>query len=281
MAAHGVPLPDFVSTPTLEAAIKAGRDFGYPFILKNRRMAYDGRGNAVVETEEDIRAAFEKLAPGVAPDQGVQFDVYAERWVPFIKELAIMVVRTATGVVNYPVVETVQKDNICHLVMAPAQLSSASFNDAVDVAKLAIGSFDGIGIYGVEMFLLQDGSIYLNEIAPRPHNSGHYTMDACDIDQFEMHLRAVLGLPCPTPTMRVGAALMINIIGEKTMSETMIILNRALEVPGCGIHWYGKSESRVARKMAHLTITANDVPTLATRFRQLGTLYELSLTLSQ
>jgi len=167
LAAHGVALPDFVSTPTFEAAIRAGRDFGYPFILKNRRMAYDGRGNAVVNSEEDIPSAFEKLAPGTTPDQGAQFDVYAERWIPFTKELAIMVVRTGSGVVSYPVVETVQKDNICHLVLAPAELPSASYNDAVEVAKLAIGSFDGIGIYGVEMFLLPDGSILINEIAPR------------------------------------------------------------------------------------------------------------------
>ena len=148
--------------------MKAGKELGYPFMLKNRRMAYDGKGNAVVESEEGIPDAFRKLSPSAnAAGTIVQYDVYAERWAPFVKELAIMVVRTSTGVVSYPVVETIQKDSICHLVVAPAQIATASLNNAVEVAKLAIASFDGIGIYGVEMFLMGDGSILLNEIAPR------------------------------------------------------------------------------------------------------------------
>ena len=166
LAAHGVPLPDFMSTPTVEAAVKAGKEFGYPFMLKNRRMAYDGKGNAVVSSEEEIVDAFRKLGCTVDNSQSA-FDVYAERWAAFSKELAVMIVRTGSGVVSYPVVETVQKDNICHVVMAPAQIAASSLQEACEVAKLAISSFDGIGIYGVELFLLSDGSIKLNEIAPR------------------------------------------------------------------------------------------------------------------
>lgn len=266
LAAYGVPLPAFVSTPTVEAAIKAGKEFGYPLMLKNRRMAYDGKGNAVVESEEGIIDAFKKL--GESKD-GI-YDVYAEKWASFSKELAVMIVRTSTGVVSYPVVETVQKDNICHLVIVPAQIPSSSVTSAIEIAKLAISSFDGIGIYGVELFLIPDGSVLLNEIAPRPHNSGHYTMEACDIDQFEMHLRAVLNLPCPTPIMRAPCAVMVNVLGESTMEATMKILTKSMSIPGTGIHWYGKSESRVGRKMAHLTITAENMQVLSSRFDLLG-----------
>ena len=157
------------------------------------------------------------------------------------------------------------------MVIAPAQISSSSLTEAKEIASQAIASFDGVGIYGVELFLLPNGKILLNEIAPRPHNSGHYTMEACDVDQFEMHIRAVLGLPCPTPTMITPCAVMVNILGEETMEETMRVLKRAMSVPGCGIHWYGKKETRKGRKMAHLTLTAPDLVTLSSRFEQLGT----------
>ena len=167
--------------------------------------------------------------------------------------------------------ETIQENSICSVVIAPAQISSSSLTEAKEIASQAIASFDGVGIYGVELFLLPNGKILLNEIAPRPHNSGHYTMEACDVDQFEMHIRAVLGLPCPTPTMITPCAVMVNILGEETMEETMRVLKRAMSVPGCGIHWYGKKETRKGRKMAHLTLTAPDLVTLSSRFEQLGT----------
>lgn len=169
--------------------------------------------------------------------------------------------------------ETIQENSICSVVISPAQIPSSSLMEAKEVASQAIASFDGIGIYGVELFLLPNGQVLLNEIAPRPHNSGHYTMEACDIDQFEMHLRAILGLPCPIPTMIVPIAVMVNILGEDTMEETTRVLKRGMSIPGCGIHWYGKNEARKGRKMAHLTLTAPDVKTLGSRFEQLGTIY--------
>jgi phosphoribosylaminoimidazole carboxylase len=155
---HDVPLPDYMETPTVEAAREAGLRFGFPLMLKNRKLAYDGRGNAVAKTEKDIEAAFTKLGSN---------EVYAEKWVPFVKEIAVMVVRTKNAVLSYPTVETVQENNICHLVTAPAQVSSAALKRASEVAMKAIATFDGIGIYGVELFLLPDDSILLNEIAPR------------------------------------------------------------------------------------------------------------------
>lgn len=232
-AAHDVPLPEFLDVPTLHAARDAGARFGYPYMLKNKRFAYDGKGNAVVRSEADIQSAVDRLtgatpssssssaAAGSAKHDGlIGGSLYAEKWVPFTKELAVMVVRTHAGVVSYPVVETIQQDSICHIVIAPARISPQAARNASAIVEAAIASLPGLGIYGVELFLLPDDSILLNEVAPRPHNSGHYTMEACDVGQFEMHLRAVLGLPTPRPTMRVGCAIMINVLGGATMRET-------------------------------------------------------------
>eukprot|EP01032_Pedospumella_encystans_P028124 gene28124-31770_t len=140
---------------------------------------------------------------------------------------------------------------------------------ALEVARSAVECFTGLGVYGVEMFLLHDDSVLVNEIAPRPHNSGHYTIEACEVDQFEMHLRAILGLPCPPPRMKVGASIMLNVLGKETMEQTKGVLQRALAVPGAAIHWYGKLENRPGRKMAHITITADDHVELRKRAEKL------------
>jgi len=268
-AANNVQLPDYVDIPTVQAAKDTGRRFGYPYMLKNKRFAYDGKGNAVVSSEAEIGAAVAKLSNGgqaLRPGQ-----LYAERMVNFTKELAVMAVRTHTGeVLCYPVVETIQRDNICHVVIAPARISGRAAEAAVDVAHRAIASLPGVGIYGVELFLLPDDSVVLNEVAPRPHNSGHYTMEACDVDQFEMHLRAILGLPTPQPSMRVPCAIMVNVLGAQTMADTKDLLFRALAVPGAAVHWYGKNESRPGRKMAHLTITGDSWAMLRERCEALG-----------
>jgi phosphoribosylaminoimidazole carboxylase len=261
MSEAGVPCGDFMETSSIDMARDAGHRFGYPLMLKSRKLAYDGRGNSIARTEEELPAAFEKLGTT---------EVFTEKWVPFTKELAAMVVRTSHGVLAYPIVETVQQDNICHLVVAPCQVSSNAYANATEVCSQAIQQVQGLGIYGVEMFLLEDDTVLLNEIAPRPHNSGHYTIEACECDQFEMHLRAVLGLPCPQPKMRVGCAMMINILGSDTHEETVACIRKALSVEGAGIHWYGKPDSRKGRKMAHVTITAPDFALLRTRVEQFG-----------
>lgn len=239
----------------------AGFRFGYPYMLKKKRLAYDGRGNMVVHSESDNESCYDALGGS---------ELYAEKWVPFAKELAIMLVLTDEGVVPYPVVETIQKDNICHLVIAPAQIPPAVAKEVQLIATTAISSFSGRGIYGVELFLLRDDTVLLNEIAPRPHNSGHYTMEACDIDQFEMHLRSVLSLPCPQPSMKVGAAMMINVLGLDSMQATKALMKQAMSLPGVGLHWYGKTENRQGRKMGHFTLTADDFTSLHSKLLSLG-----------
>jgi phosphoribosylaminoimidazole carboxylase (NCAIR synthetase) len=156
-----------------------------------------------------------------------------------------MVAKSPRSVASYPVVETVQRNNICHLVLAPARVPADVYKAAMDLASAAISSLDGYGIFGVELFQMPDGKILLNEIAPRPHNSGHYTMEGCTTDQFEQHLRAILDLPLGCTDLAVGGsssstsgrggggcALMVNVLGadDGTEESTMAPMKKALEV---------------------------------------------------
>jgi phosphoribosylaminoimidazole carboxylase len=276
LAEHGIPLPDYMETSTIAAAKEAGLKFGYPFMLKNKKLAYDGRGNALVKSIDTLEQAYTQLGGSLDGDS----DLYAEKWVPFVKELAVMVVRTIEGrVITYPVVETIQHNNICHIVIAPAQVPPPATQAALEVAHKAIASLSGAGIFGVELFLLNDETCILNEIAPRAHNSGHYTIEACEVDQFEMLIRTVLGMPIPTfPTtggqeripMKVGASMMINILGGDSMADTKDMLQKALGIPGAAVHWYGKAENRAGRKMAHITVTAENFTVLRQRVESLG-----------
>lgn len=206
-------LGEFVAVETAQDILAAGERFGYPLMLKSRCLAYDGRGNAVVDKPENIETAIKSLVSSTG--------LYVEKWVPFTKELAVMVARGIDGrVSSYPVVETIQKNSICHTVVAPAQISGDILATAAKLAEQAIASFDGAGIFGVELFLLPDNkTVLLNEIAPRPHNSGHYTIEACYTSQFEQHIRAVMGLPLGNPDLKVGAAVMVNVLGTGSSNE--------------------------------------------------------------
>ncbi|EFN54406.1 hypothetical protein CHLNCDRAFT_24868 [Chlorella variabilis] len=254
--AVGVPLPDFREIKCSKCAEGAGRAFGYPYMLKCKRLAYDGRGNAVVESEEGIAAAVASLG-------GYEAGLYAEKWVPFVCELAVMVVRSRDGsLASFPVVQTIHKNSICWTTETPARVPAAAQRRAKEVAEQAIGALEGAGVFGVETFLLPDGSVLLNEVAPRPHNSGHYTIEACASSQYEAHLRAVLGWPAGDTGLRVGASLMLNILGEADGEEgeraAHQLMGRAFKVPGASVHWYGKAGVAPQRKIGHITIVGRD-----------------------
>ncbi|KAI6122941.1 Phosphoribosylaminoimidazole carboxylase [Pisolithus croceorrhizus] len=261
---RGCSVSGFIAVEsTVESIQQCAHTLGLPFMLKSRTLAYDGRGNFVVREIGDAVEALKAL--GNRP-------LYAEKWVAFIKEIAVMVVRTTEGeVLSYPAVETVHKNNICHLVFAPLRSSDPSVGErAQRIAESAVKTFQGAGIFGVEMFLMEDGSIYINEIAPRPHNSGHYTIEACETSQFENHLRAVLSLPLGSTALKVPSAVMLNIIGASpSMDEIRSFASTALTVPGYSVHLYGKSECRKGRKMGHVTIVGDSDATVRTRLRPL------------
>lgn len=243
-----------IANPTKESLQSIGKKLGYPFMLKARTFAYDGKGNYVVRNESSISEALEALKGN---------NLYAEKWAPFVKELAVMIVRTLDNrVYAYPVVETIHKNNICHLCYCPARLSDSVRLKAAILAENAIKAFSGAGIFGVEMFLLDNGDLLINEIAPRPHNSGHYTIDACVTSQFEAHLRSILNLPIPRSFSKLSTdntTIMLNLLGDKDVPNGELkICERALQTPGAFVYLYGK-ESRPGRKVGHINIVSSSM----------------------
>ncbi|MDX2075627.1 MAG: 5-(carboxyamino)imidazole ribonucleotide synthase [bacterium] len=253
MIAQNIPLPIFAPLDTLDTARHFGEKHGYPFLLKARRNSYDGYGNATIHTPEDIQPHWERLSQG---DRALM----AEAFVPFTHELAVMVVRGRDGqTVAYPVVETIQKNHVCHVVRAPANLSAEIIANARYLAIEAVKAIDGVGIFGVELFLLADGSVLFNEIAPRPHNSGHYTIEGCVTSQFENHLRAVMGLPLGSVALCAPAVVMVNLLGTKDGMMNGDDLANALQYDRVHVHLYGKRQLRKGRKMGHLTVLAESL----------------------
>jgi len=238
---HGIPVAPFCLVEEAE------KQLGYPCIVKARSGGYDGRGNALVRSEKEMQEAKEKLGERV----------YAEGLVHFEKELAIVAARTSTGeIVVYPLVETIHKNHICHEVLAPAPVSDVIAKKAHDLAERVLSAFDGAGVFAIEMFLA-DGEVLVNEVAPRVHNSGHFTIEACETSQFENHIRAVTGVKLGSSALKVGAAVMINILGERSGPADPRGITEAETVPGVSVHIYGKMETRPERKMGHLTAVAH------------------------
>ena len=169
-----------------------------------------------------------------------------------------MVVKTKDTVLSYPTVETIQQDSICKLVYAPARNVSYSVNKkAQEIARNAVAAFDGKGAFGVEMFLLEDDSILLCELASRVHNSGHYTIEACGLSQFDTHLRAITDLPIPSKSLELRQpAIMLNILGGSAPDSHLKAAEFALSIPNASIHLYSKGAARPGRKMGHVTVTA-------------------------
>jgi 5-(carboxyamino)imidazole ribonucleotide synthase len=251
LAAAGLPVPAFRPVRAEPDLHWAGRDLGWPLLLKARRLGYDGHGNVTVETPSGARSAIAALAGPNAPEP---LDLYAEAFVPFRGELAVMVTRGRDGsLAVYPVVETFQQNHICHEVVVPARVPANVQDRAREIAVAAVEAVDAVGVMGVELFWLDDGAVLVNELAPRPHNSGHYTIEACRTSQFANHLRAVLGLPLG-PVERVApAAAMINLLGTRAAPASPVGVEAAKAVENTFLHLYGKRDVRPGRKMGHVT----------------------------
>ena len=268
MREHGVPVIDFLPVPAAagEVAAAAAKLGGFPLMLKARREAYDGRGNFVVKSAADAAAAVEFLGGGTV-------ELYAERWAPFKAEVSVIVAVGSDGaVVAYDAVETRQEDNICRIVVMPPSFAFSGKAAALakKVASNAVRALGSAGIFAVEMFYMDEDTILVNEIAPRPHNSGHITIEACATSQYEQHLRILCGLPLGAVERRVAAAAMINILGSATADETTARVKAALVVDGASVHWYGKTPNRLGRKHGHITVTAPGMSALASRLNALG-----------
>ncbi len=252
-AAAGLPVVRFADAPNRDAV----RRFGFPAVLKKRRNSYDGKGNATVRAAGDLDAAWTAL-------DGERQALYVEEFCPFARELAIIVTRGQDGaVVRYPVMEAINREHICCVVKGPVEMPAVA-----DMAERAVAAIGGVGSFGLEFFQLADGRVWLNEIAPRVHNTGHYSIEACVCSQFENHVRAVLGWPLGSPAMVAPAAAMVNLLGHGEGPGTPVGLTDALRIPGTHVHVYGKSQSVRARKMGHVTALGQDADAAAALAQQ-------------
>lgn len=243
-ARNAAPSPtaaEIVGSPPLE----------FPLVLKARFGGYDGKGTRYAKTPED----FEQHRPLWS-----QGGWMAEEFVPFKRELAVMVCRSESQTICFPTMETVQTNHVCDLVF-PANV------DASAVAIKAVEAVEGYGLFGVELFETEDGKFLVNEIAPRPHNTGHYTLDWGGISQFEAHVRLVTGLPVPEP--KGQETCMANLLGIDDPGDWRDGLRAAIEAdPGIHVHWYGKAESRPGRKLGHLNVVGKDCKARAIAARE-------------
>jgi len=262
LAGHGIPIPLFLPVTASTSWKEIAARIGSPIVMKSRKMGYDGYGNAVVRSQKTFDEAKKKLSVRHA-------GLMAEEFVSFRMELAVMVVRTKKEPRVYPVVQTIQKHHICNTVIAPAPIDKKTARRAEHIAVAAVEAVGGYGLFGVELFLTNDDEILVNEMAPRPHNSGHYTIDACVTSQFENHCRAVLGLPLGATTMIAPAAVMVNLLGSKTPNHGTINLTRTFKNEHAHLHLYGKKQSRPGRKMGHLTLTGDSLPELVAEAERL------------
>jgi len=243
----GISVAEFFQVDNKEKIVSVAKNFKYPILLKARFDSYDGRGNVLIKSEKDIDEGLQKLAGR---------KLYIEKFVPFIKELAIIVARNSKGeIATYPVVETIHKNNICHMVFAPADVDKKIQEKAKNVAITSMQQLNGAGVFGIEMFLTKEGEILINEIAPRVHNSGHYTIESCATSQFEQHIRAITNMPLGSTEMIIPAAVMINILGNRRGKARVVGLEKTLAIPNISVHIYNKMETKKERKMGHITAT--------------------------
>jgi 5-(carboxyamino)imidazole ribonucleotide synthase len=215
--------------------------------LKTCRGGYDGKGQVVIRNLAEMEKAHLELA-----NRG---ELVLEKWIAFEKEISVIVTRNKSGEAKtFPTAENIHKNNILHMSIVPARVSSEINMLAEEVALHLANSFELVGTLAVEMFLTSSGEIYVNELAPRPHNSGHYTINACVTSQFDQHIRAICNWPLGDTDL-LKPTVMVNILGEHLSK----VLDNLQHLSKCHLHLYGKEEAKKGRKMGHLTVLANTV----------------------
>ncbi|MDM5205989.1 MULTISPECIES: 5-(carboxyamino)imidazole ribonucleotide synthase [Cytobacillus] len=237
------PYAEIHATEDIYANIEA---LGFPAVLKTARGGYDGKGQYVIHNEAEIEKAKELLNHGAC---------VLEKFIPFQKEISVIVFRNPNGETAFlPVGENVHKDNILHQTIVPARISKLASQTALEEAKKIADDFELVGTLAVEMFLGENDEIYINELAPRPHNSGHYSIEACETSQFEQHIRAVCNWPLAS-TELLKPAVMVNILGEHVEP----LIQSIPAVTDWKVHLYGKAEAKFKRKMGHVTLLRDNV----------------------
>lgn len=251
LLANNLPTGQFIAVKNEEDIKRAAEYLGYPLILKSRFHGYDGRGNAIIKSPADIKKAIAKL-------KGKK--VYLEKFLQLKNEFAIQIARSNKGDIKvYPIVNTIQKNGICHIVKFPADIPESVDKLVVEIAQKTVSLLPGAGVFAIEFFQAQTGKILINEIAPRVHNSGHWTIEGAYASQFENHVRAVVNMPLASTKPKVKAAVMINILGKRNGKAKIRGINKVRKTDSTYVHFYGKFETRVERKMGHITVTGSNV----------------------
>ena len=242
----GVPVADYIEASTFSELKEQIGQLEYPFVVKTARGGYDGKGQQIVENEKQLAEAEPLFQNG---------DCVAEAFVDFTMEISVVIQRNTLGeTALLPIGENVHKHHILHQTIVPARVSEETLVKAKQAAEAIAEHLQMIGTLAVEMFVLPDGEIMVNELAPRPHNSGHYSIEATNISQFHQHIRAICGWPLREPKLW-SPAVMVNVLGEHVAPLTTKIAH----YPDWSIHLYGKDEAKHKRKMGHVTILTNDI----------------------
>ncbi|HEX2091414.1 MAG TPA: 5-(carboxyamino)imidazole ribonucleotide synthase [Longimicrobiaceae bacterium] len=255
----GLPTADYRPVSSLDELRAAVREIGTPAVLKTARWGYDGKGQAVLRSPAEAEAAFAALGPPGT-------ELILEAFVPFRMEVSVVCARTERGeTASFPVAENVHRHGILDLTVVPARVPESVAHEAARIAEALAEGLEVVGVLAVEMFVEEDDTIRVNEIAPRPHNSGHYTWEACAVSQFEQQLRAVCALPLGSPDLLRPAA-MVNLLGEHIGNgEGLPQWAEVLRDPAVAVHLYGKREGKPGRKMGHLTVLAGTPDEAAAR----------------
>ena len=250
LASNGFPVPSFVTLTAPDQLAATVRQVGYPAFCKTATAGYDGKGQWRIGQESDVQEVERALLESVRP--GMRWIV--ESYVPFERELSILVARGSDGQsCTYPLAENEHEEGILRTTMVPALASPIVAERAAALARQVVDRLEGVGVFCLELFQLSSGELLINEIAPRPHNSGHYTLDACSVSQFEQQVRTVSGMPLGEVRL-LSPAVMVNLIGNDVVAITQGSGCRALlDIPGAVLHLYGKREIRSRRKMGHVT----------------------------
>lgn len=271
---HSINVADFEMVTSEDHLYQLCENFGFPIMLKACENSYDGRGNFLIRSSNQVPNAFRYFSNN---------QIMVEKFIPFTKEISIMVARNPSGeIASFPVAENIHKNNILDTSIVPARINQETEQKARRVAEMTMQVLKGSGIFGIEMFVTKDGDVLINEIAPRPHNSGHYTNEACSVSQFEQHLRAVLDLPLIKPEL-LCPAVMVNLLGEEDLNGSYVIngLKQVLSVPGVKLYVYGKKTSKPGRKLGHITATGKTVEEALARATKARAAIELTAKITK
>jgi len=260
LKSHNIETTDFNKVNSIEDIKTYIDKEGLPVILKSCYGGYDGKGNKLIKQYQDIEIAYKFL-------DGENNMLMVEKYISFINEISVIAARSITGEIKiYPLAENIHEDNILRTTIVPARVKNKVADKAKHLALKVMEKLDGAGLFCIEMFVDAKNEVLVNEIAPRVHNSGHYTLDGCNVSQFQQHLRAILGYPLATPYL-IKPSVMINILGEEGIEGRTVIegLKTTLEDSDAYVYLYGKEYTKSLRKMGHVTLLGEDIKEVLNR----------------